>query len=80
MTGGRDQWYRDIIVGDSGGPAMMPINGELAMVVTWTVAGSGPNYHNRDWSSIIGTLDALAGISTGYTPSVIDLTSFPTYS
>ena len=80
MRDGRLDWQRTLVAGDSGGPAMILINGQLALVTTWTSSISGPQYFNRDWSSIITTLDALAGINTGYTPSVINLSAFPNYT
>lgn len=79
MRDGRSDWQKTLVIGDSGGPAMIPINGELALVTTWTGPGSGPSYHNRDWGTIISTLDALAGINTGYLPNIINLGSFPDY-
>lgn len=76
---GRISWYRDAIPGDSGSPQAFIINGKLVLLSTWATALSGSSFYSRNWSSEISALDALAGVSTGYTPSVIDLSTFPTY-
>lgn len=78
--GSRASWYRLLVAGDSGGSALLPIGADdLAIVSTWLTAGAGPAYHSRNWSSVIAALDASAGISTGYTPAVADLSTFTNF-
>lgn len=76
----RSFWYRELIPGDSGGPAMLLIAGKLILVTTWTGSFSGPSYHAVNWSTEITTLDALASINTGYAPSVVDLSTFTNFA
>jgi len=66
--------------GTSGKPVMIPYSSSgLALVTTFTSAFSGPIYHSLNWSSIISTLDALAGVSTGYLPNVVSLSAFTNF-
>lgn len=79
-SGDRTTWYRQLVPGDSGGPALLPVGSDVALVTTWYTSGSGPSYHSRNWATIIPTVDTLAGISTGYTPTVADLSAFTDFS
>lgn len=80
MPASRIAWQRDISGGDSGGPAMLIVGGKLVLVTTWANIGIGPPYHPHNWSAELSALDTLAGISTGYTPSVIDLSGFTSFA
>lgn len=80
MPTSRSAWYRELVVGDSGGPAMAMVNGELILITTWSSNATGPSYKNIDWSTEITALDALASINTGYTPTVADFTPFSNYA
>ena len=80
MPASREPWRRPLVVGDSGGPAMLMINGTLALITTWTTPILGPTYHAVDWPAEIAALDALAGIDTGYVPNVVDLMPFTDFS
>jgi hypothetical protein len=39
----------------------------------------GPDYSKVDWDAAITAIDALAGEQTGLRPSIVDLSSYPTY-
>lgn len=80
MPSTRSAWRRTLVVGDSGGPAMLMVNGELALITTWTSPTSGPAYQAIDWPTEIAAIDALAKINTGYLPERIDLSSFTNYA
>jgi hypothetical protein len=55
------------------------VNGSLVLLSTWFTSSFGPSFHSRNWAVEIAALDALAGVSTGYTPNVIDVSVFPSY-
>lgn len=80
MPESRLPWHRTLVVGDSGGPAMLMIDSKLALISTWTSPLSGPSYHAVNWSTEITTLDALASINTGYVPSVVDFSTFTNFA
>lgn len=66
--------------GTSGKPILIPVsNSELAIFCTFTTPFSGPAYHARNWSTLIASLDVLAGISTGYTPTTANLSAFTSF-
>lgn len=79
MPTSRRDWHRLLVVGDSGGPALLMVAGELVAVTTWHTAQYGPALQAIDWSAQIAAIDSAAGVSTGLVPAVINLTGFPTY-
>lgn len=79
LPASRSNWYRAAVAGDSGSGQAFMINGTLALLSTWHYSSLGPAYHAIDYSTEIPALDTLAGVSTGYLPTVIDLSTFPTY-
>lgn len=81
-TAHRQLFYRDKIVGDSGNPAFLVVNGELVCVTTWTGGGPGSGISTAQpavLNETIGLADAAAGVNTGYTVTPADLSGFPTY-
>jgi hypothetical protein len=73
-------FFRYPVAGDSGGPSVIPVNGELVLLSHWYYPHRGPYYYNRDWEAIISAVDAAAGIATYYLPEVVDLRSFHNYT
>ena len=76
--------YERIISGDSGNPVFVIFNGELVLLTVWTFGGAGKgslvaNYIS-DLNQMIVDSDSNAGVSTGYTVTEADFSSFPTYS
>lgn len=80
----RLEFYESKIVGDSGNPAFLIIDNELVLLTVWTFGGAGSGtsitYFKDDINSMIQSCDALASVSTGYTLTEIDLSSYNDYS
>jgi hypothetical protein len=77
--------YEDKIIGDSGSPAFLIINNELALLTVWTFGGEGSGtFVTPQISSInqmIIDVDALAGNGgTGYTLQTVDLSGFTNFA
>lgn len=70
-----------IIPGDSGAPHCFVLGGKLILVGLHTLPVGGIYLPNRiaDLNQLILDVDALAGISTGYTVTEADLSSYTTY-
>ena len=70
-----------LVLGDSGNPVFLVVNGDLVCVTLWTMGGSGAGNSltllKSDINQMISDLDSAAGISTGYTLETADLSSFP---
>ncbi|MBD2628479.1 hypothetical protein [Trichormus variabilis] len=81
----RNNFTETIIGGDSGNPQFLIINNQLVLIGVWsTSAGSTAQSTNLSQqlsaiNQLILDVDALAGISTGYQVSTVDLSEFPTY-
>ena len=77
-------FHESKISGDSGNPAFMVVNGELVLVTVWTYGGAGGGTPVADFiadlNTMIGTVDAAAGVSTGYTVTEADFSAFPSYA
>tara|TARA_R110000764_G_C11006878_1_gene382804 strand:+ start:871 stop:2199 length:1329 start_codon:yes stop_codon:yes gene_type:complete len=71
----------NIISGDSGGANCFILGSKLLLVGLNTTPDGGTYLANRipDMNQLILDVDALAGISTGYTVTEADLSSYPTY-
>lgn len=71
------------ILGDSGNPAFVIINGELVLVTLWTFGGAGSgtaiNENIAALNQMIIDSDAQSGANTGYTVTEFDLSAFPTF-
>ena len=74
-------FWADAVVGDSGNPLFATINSELWLVSTFYTNRSGPFYGRMvpELNSTISSLDALQGVSTGYTVTEGDLSAYTTY-
>jgi hypothetical protein len=74
-------FYDPIIVGDSGNPIFCVIGNELILLSTFHGSGSGPFYGGlvSELNSMITTLDARQGVSTGHTVTEYDFSSYSTY-
>ena len=76
--------YEGKIVGDSGNPAFLIVDGELVCITLWTYGGAGAGTfltpQISTMNQMIVDLDTAAGISTGYTLTEIDLTSYLNFS
>ena len=72
-----------VISGDSGNPAFILVNGELVFLTVWTFGGAGKgtliSYYISEINQMITDADTLAGVSTGYTLTEANFSSFPTY-
>jgi hypothetical protein len=70
-----------VITGDSGAPNCFVLGTKLVLIGLNTYAAGGIYLPNRisDLNQLILDVDALAGISTGYTVTEADLSSYPTY-
>lgn len=78
----RSNLYESIIVGDSGNPVFAILNGELVLLTVWTSGGPGMGSLIASYISIINQMivdsDTSAGVSTGYSLTQADFSSFPT--
>lgn len=72
---------KTIIAGDSGSPLFAVNDTKLLLVSTFTTPKAGPFYGDLTsaLNSTIAEVDALAGISTGYTVTEGDLSSYTVY-
>lgn len=76
----RAQWYTPVIVGDSGSPAFVVVNGAPVAVTTWhtsnlTSTSSGPPIADN-LSTINAAMTSLGG---GYSLTTVDLSGFTSY-
>lgn len=69
-------YYEEKIVGDSGNPAFLIINGELMLLTTWWYGGggSGPSVYSHN----VEINAAMATLGGGYQVTPMDLSSFKT--
>ena len=78
-------FHEQLVVGDSGNPVFAAIGSELWLVSTnywvtpWRAGGAFYGDLVADINSAITTLDTLQNDITGYTVTVGDLSSYPTY-
>lgn len=76
-------YSEDLIGGDSGNPAFLPVGNDLAILCTWLggVGGSGPFIPGlvAEINAAIATLDTSLGYSTGYTCTPVDLTGYTNF-
>ena len=74
--------YEGIDAGDSGNPVFYILNGELVLLTVWTTGGGGAGSLIANYISMVNQMiadaDTAAGVSTGYTLTEADLSSFPT--
>ena len=70
-----------IITGDSGAPCCFVLNNKLLLIGLHTSQTGGTYLPKRisEINQLILDVDALAGISTGYTVTEADLSAYPTY-
>ena len=78
---GRFLWYRLLVAGDSGGPAFMEVGdaNRFMLITLWGASHGGFSIARNTWASHIAAIDAAAGVSTGFLPTVANLSAFPTY-
>lgn len=73
----RLSFFETIIVGDSGNPVFLIINGQLVLLTVWTWGGSGGGtfvtYFKNDINS------AMSSLGGGYTLTEVDLSGFTSY-
>jgi hypothetical protein len=74
-------FYELFVAGDSGSPIFVVVGDKLVLVSTANSMFFGPSYINRtDYlNQLIADADADAGVSTGYTVTPIDLSSYPSF-
>jgi hypothetical protein len=74
----RSAFFESIILGDSGNPAFLIIDGELVIITVWTFGGSGGGtsilYHKDAINTMMTTLGG------GYSLTEIDLSIFTDFS
>ena len=74
-------FHENKISGDSGNPAFIIVDGELVLVTVWTFGGAGAGTAVADYISdingMISTADTQAGVSTNYTVTEADFSTFP---
>lgn len=72
----RSAFYRDAVPGDSSNPTMIVYNNIASLMSAYYTGGggAGPAYYcgASEINAAIATVDAAAGISTGYTVTVAD--------
>lgn len=74
----RVSFYEDIVSGDSGNPAFLLINDELAIITVWTYGGAGVGTSILNHKDIINNMmNTLGG---GYNLTEIDLSGFTDFS
>lgn len=80
-TDPRYMFTEKVITGDSGAPHCFVNGTQLILVGLHTTASGGIYLPHRisDVNQLIADVDALGGISTGYTLTEADLSAFPTY-
>lgn len=76
----RDEWGESLIVGDSGSPGFLLVNGELAYLTLWTFGGggAGPNI-SANLTEIQNAIDTLEG-GAGVNIETVDLSGFVDYT
>lgn len=74
-------FHENKISGDSGNPAFIIVDGEPVLVTVWTFGGAGAGTpiadHISDINGMISTADTQAGVSTNYTVTEADFSTFP---
>jgi len=74
-------FHENKITGDSGNPAFIIVDGELVLMTVWTYGGAGGGTAVADYISdlntMIATADTQAGVSTNYTVTEADFSTFP---
>jgi hypothetical protein len=77
----RNIFYESKIVGDSGNPAFIIVNGKPIIFTVWTYGGSGSGTDIADHISALNQMivdaDTQAGVSTGYTVTEADFSDWP---
>lgn len=79
----RALFYEPLIGGDSSNPGLLIIGNTPVLLTVWTFGGAGQGTMIGDYvtelNALIATLDAAAGISTGYTLTQFNFNNFPSY-
>lgn len=80
----RNSFTEEIIGGDSGNPSFLIVDGELVLLTVWTSgygseSGTFVGAFIDDINQLIVDVDTTAGDLTGYTVTVKDLSTYPTY-
>jgi len=74
-------FHENKISGDSGNPAFLIVDEELVLMTVWTWGGAGAGTPIADYISdintMISTADTQAGVSTNYTVTEADFSTFP---
>lgn len=70
-------FFENIVVGDSGNPAFLIVNGELVIITVWTYGGSGAGTSIVYHKDAINTM--MSQLGGGYSLTEIDLSSFASY-
>lgn len=73
----RLEFYEPKIGGDSGNPAILPVNGLPVLLTVWTSGGAGSGTSVRQFKADINTL--MTTLGGGYQLTEIDLSGFSTY-
>lgn len=78
-TGDLAPWYEQAIGGDSGNPICGVVNDELVLMALYGGPTNGASLCGifELLSDLITQADAAAGVTTGYLPTEVDLSSFP---
>jgi len=81
------EFFEFLQAGDSGCPAFLVVGNAVVLLTTWVgfnafLGGGIGNFitaYLDEVNAAIAAVDALAGISTGYTLTTADLSEFPSY-
>lgn len=75
----RSDFWNGPVVGDSGNPVFLLVNGQPVLLTTWTSGGfgGGPNYVTQAVQDEINT--GLTTLGGGYQLTTADLSGFPSY-
>ena len=71
-------FFESIVLGDSGNPAFLIIDGELVIITVWTYGGAGAGTSILYHKDAINTM--MATLGGGYSLTEIDLSGFTDYS
>lgn len=73
----RHEFYKDVIVGDSGSPSFVIINGTAVLLTQWTYGGAGQGDEDVYYAPLINA--AMTELGGGYQLTEIDLSAFPDF-
>jgi hypothetical protein len=82
LSANRLSLWTEPVPGDSGQPVVAMVNGNAVLLTVLTSVDRGTDIasHLSDIATAITAADANAGVNTGLTPTLANLSSFPSYT